>query len=385
MRMKRIITKGLYLISGLIHKKNDLWLFGAWEGKSYSDNSKYMFEYVKKYHPEIKAVWMTKNKKLIKTMRENGHLCYHKWSIGGIWMAFRAQVAFETEGDGDVSSFLNKTKIIQLWHGLGIKAFKWRNEEGHLMFSPELVERHKQSFWMTTSELYNQVLNELLDVPYDHMCITGYPRNDSFIIKPQNDYFEKLRKTYPEKKVIAYLPTHRNFGKGIMSDNPNSVDKLKNLDKVLGEKEFILVYKPHFHEIENIKALDVKYNNIILAIDDDVFGDLYNYVHYFDALISDYSTISYEFACTEKPVVLFPYDIDDYKTQDGGLLPYYWEYQVGPMCYTWKDTIECVENLFKDDSWLDKRVTARKAWHKYNDGNNCKRVYDSVRLILKNV
>ena len=384
--MKTIVTKILFYISGLVPKNEMLWLFGAWEGKTYSDNSKYMFEYILNNHPEIKAVWLTKSKKVLSDMRGKGYLCYHKWSIKGIMLAFRARVAFETEGDGDVSSFLNKTLIIQLWHGLGIKAFQWKDKTGKLMFSPELVKKHKMSYWMTTSSLYNKVLKELLDIPDTHMFITGYPRNDTFVNRPQNEFFEGIKGTETGKKIVAYLPTHRNFGSGINTKNYNSVEELSRLDELLGERNIILFYKPHFHEIKNLVSLKHEFKNIIIATNEEMFGDLYSYAHYFDALISDYSTISYEFACTKKPVVLFPYDLDDYNTQDGGLLNYYWEYQIGPMCYTWKDTIDTVVQLFQDDKWYRKREESRIAWHQYNDGQNCQRVYDQVmRLVdLKN-
>ena len=105
--MKKQILNMIRTVAGIIPKKKNLWLFGAWEGQLYADNAKYMFEYVNMIAKgKIKAVWLTKNKKVLKKVREAGYESCYKWSMRGIWLAFRAGVAFETEGDGDVSSFM---------------------------------------------------------------------------------------------------------------------------------------------------------------------------------------------------------------------------------------------------------------------------------------
>ena len=56
-----IIKSLIYLFSRILPKDENIWLFGAWFGEKYADNSKYLFEYVNKNLPSVRAIWLTKN------------------------------------------------------------------------------------------------------------------------------------------------------------------------------------------------------------------------------------------------------------------------------------------------------------------------------------
>lgn len=364
-----------------IPKKKKLWIFGAWEGASYSDNSKYLFEYIYESHPEIEAIWITKKKEIVTELKKRGYMSCTKWSPKGIWYAFRAEAAFETEGDGDISSFMNGTVVIQLFHGLGIKAFRWVKEDGTPLYADEFLGPHRRSFWMATSEQYKKTLIHLLGIPEDHIFITGYPRDDALVKLKENKNIEEYRKKFNGKRMIIYMPTHRNFGKS--GNKMLSIKELKKVDMLLENKDLVLFVKPHFHELDKLQNSNISFKNIVLANDKNIFEDVYSYVQFFDALITDYSTIAYEFACTGKPVLMFPYDLEEYKNSDSGLLSTYWEYPVGPMSYTWEETIKNALDLFEKDIWRERREQCRVLWHIYNDGHNCERVYETVKHILE--
>ena len=61
-----------YLMMLLLPKNQNLWVFGSWLGEKYTDNSKYLFEYVCKNHPELRAVWLTRNKTTRDLVTERG-------------------------------------------------------------------------------------------------------------------------------------------------------------------------------------------------------------------------------------------------------------------------------------------------------------------------
>ncbi|MCP5462729.1 MAG: CDP-glycerol glycerophosphotransferase family protein [bacterium] len=65
-------------------KKKNLWVFGAWFGEKFSDNSKYLFQYIATNHPEIQAVWLTKNKQTFNFLRKQGFECYYLPSAKGL-------------------------------------------------------------------------------------------------------------------------------------------------------------------------------------------------------------------------------------------------------------------------------------------------------------
>lgn len=379
-RLKRDICSFLRPLSKLVPNKKGLWLFGAWQGSIYADNAKYMFEYVLREHPEIKAVWMTRSSSVKKKLDDLQYPCCKPGSLKGLYYTLRAELAFETEGEWDISYLLNPrdTVIVQLWHGIGVKALNWKTGSYR---QKKTVEHFKPYYWCATSELYVDVITDLMQVKSERFGMTGYPRNDTFISKPKNEAVEKNMAQHPGKRFVIYMPTHRNFGKD--GNAFINVDVFEDVNKRLEQNNMILVYKPHFHELENFLPYESKYPNIIFAKEQEIWADPYSYLHYFDAMISDYSSCIFDFTCSGKPVVLFPYDLESYKTGDAGLLDIYWTIPAGPMCMTWNEVLETLNNLFRDDDWAQKREECRRAYHIFNDGKNCERVYDFAQSVLK--
>lgn len=386
--LKKAAKKILHSILKIIPRSKKIWVFGAWQGKMYADNSKYLFEYIqnnKKGNDKNKYIWLTKNKKVVKHLNDMGYICYHEKSIKGMWYALRAGVAFETEGSQDISFLLDnkRTQIIQLWHGMGTKSMQWAKDEKKKEETFKNRQKRGRTYhWMATSQLYVDTFIELMGLSNDNFTITGYPRNDTFVTKPKNEYVENLIASHPDSKFIVYMPTHRNFGRS--GNDLINEEKLLYADKKLKEKNIYMVYKPHIHELANFLHLEDKFTNIILAKDSEIWADVYSYLHYFDLLISDYSSVITDFMCSGKPVVLFPYDIENYKTADAGLNEYFWRIPGGPMCYNWDELIETTDSLLKNDTWKEEREKARVEYHLYSDGKNSQRVYNAVIDIINN-
>ena len=368
-------------ITGLIPKKKNLWLFGAWQARLYADNSKYLFEYINSNHQEINAVWLTREKSVVAEVRARGYKCYTMSSLKGLWFAARAEAVFETEGDWDVSPIINKnkTKVIQLWHGIAGKAASWKDDKGNDLWSEKVAKRFQAYYWMASSDKYIDVLSGITTAPRERFYVTGYPRNDSFVTKPKNEYFEKLMVQSNQCKWIIYMPTHRNFGKETIN-----LGEFKRADAELQKRKIMMVYKPHFHELKNLLPYEGEFHNIILAKDQKKYADVYSYLHYFDLLISDYSSVAYDFLCAKRPIVLFPYDIEHFRKADAGLFDYYEEIPAGPFCYTWDEVLENVSALLEKDSWEEKREFCRKTFHPFDDGKNSERVYLTVKNDILN-
>ena len=73
----------VYLISFLIPKKRNLWVFGSWFGQKYADNSKYLFEYINNNHTDIETVWLSTSRKTIETIRSKGFSAVITFSFKG--------------------------------------------------------------------------------------------------------------------------------------------------------------------------------------------------------------------------------------------------------------------------------------------------------------
>ncbi len=388
-KMRVIII--LYNISKIIKKRNDLWLFGAWEGQLYSDNSKYLFEYVNKEHPEINAIWISRNKNVVEKLKNKGYKAYYYKSFEYFINAMRAAVVFQTEGNQDFGyAIYGGARIIQLWHGAGPKINKWDTDK---FTSKDTRKRgisnyFEESYWMCPSERYMTQLTTMpmfyIPLSKDKMYLTGLPRNDTFVSKPKSEFLENFRTQHGDAKLIVYMPTHRNFGKEEAIPE-FSIDALKKVNDFLKERNYFMLYKPHFHELKKYANVEFEktMDHIILAKDAEIFGDPYQYLHGCDMMISDYSSVLYDFICSGKPVVLFPFDIDKFDKDDAGLEDYYLDVPPGPICYSWDEVFTKTDELFKQDLWVEKREKSRKLLHNFIDGKNCERVYNSVIEIIK--
>ena len=289
-------------VAGLIPKSRRIWVYGAWSGRNYSDNPKYMFEYMCRYHPDIKSVWISRDNHVISKLRNAGFSAYNRLSMGGLYYTLRAGVAFETAGNEDISPFINniKTKTIMMWHGVGGKSSKWKKGQ----FGT--TTKFKFDYFPASSELYIKIMSEAKNVPQNQFCITGQARDDAFVNSQTFEPLEQIKRKNPESKLIVYMPTHRNFG---YHENTINIEEIKRVDSFLRENQMIMIFKPHFNELKFYLSFEENLSNIIIAKDSE-WSDPYEYLHYFDLMIGDYSSVMYDFLCADKPIVLYTYDID---------------------------------------------------------------------------
>lgn len=378
--VKDFVAGKVHIVSRLVPKKKRLWVFGCWSGRLYADNSKYLFEYICLNHPEIETVWITRTDYIEKEVTDKGYNCYKRFSLKGILCALRAEVAFITSDElNDVSLFVDRkcTKIVQLYHGLSGKGTNIYISE-----KDKIVTRNRFNnyYWMATSDKYKEIFSEEYGINPQNFAITGYPRNDIFVTKPYNENMEQLKAKYSDSKFIIYMPTHRAYGK-----RPIDISEFDTINEKLKQYNIMMVYKPHFNELKNVENNNVDYSNIILAKDQHIWGDVYAYIHYFDLLISDYSSIVYDYLCAEKPIVLYVYDMEYMRNSDFGIMDFFERIPPGPFCYTWQETLNQVCGLLENDQWKQKRNICRELFHPFKDGKNSQRVFAATSEFMENI
>ena len=102
----------------------------------------------------------------------------------------------------------------------------------------------------------------------------------------------------------------------------------------------ILLYKGHFLGGE---ARTNSTSSRILTINDNDYDDLYTFIKDVDILITDYSSIYFDFLCLRKPMILFPFDYNDYTTCSRG---FYFDYSLleAKKVYSWHELEECLQH-----------------------------------------
>tara|TARA_B100000131_G_scaffold308528_1_gene338000 strand:- start:567 stop:1721 length:1155 start_codon:yes stop_codon:yes gene_type:complete len=362
----------LYWIASYIPKNENIWIFGTRSGLNYTDNSKYLFEYVNKHHPEITAVWLTSRKNIYNMLRTKGYTCYYRYSLKAIWIGLKAGYSvFSNSNISDNMLYLNNrsTKLIQLWHGAPIKKIFYDNH----MWSKFEHSKLKKKIFPFLIEKYDLIIalsaedqgNFKSAFKSKQVFITGYPRND--IIKKETN----------KKLTITYLPTFRgSYGSNIdllsrFGFNSSLYDNwLKNNNATLN-------IQLHPDNMPDKTLLQTIRDTCIVFLSNIDSSEIINQT---DILITDYSSVFFDFLLTDLPIIFAPFDHDNYIKKDR---EFYYDYSAitpGPKCNNWNDILDWIE-LFKNDPshYSIERKIIKNRFHFYQDNNSCERVYNTVR------
>lgn len=202
--------------------------------------------------------------------------------------------------------------VISTWHGTPVKAM------GKECIT-ELQALNQRLFLLSDFQICpgDYLPNKLLEV-YSLTNIfegklvhCGYPRNDIFFCA---DSYQKMRKKLglENSQIILYLPTFR--GVAGKYNSGNHIEGIENLVADLGRRlksNQVLYVKLHsFSDIE--LTID---NNNIFTIDSSY--DIYDWLAAADILITDYSSVIFDFIHTNRKIVLYQYDFENYKSERG--------------------------------------------------------------------
>lgn len=140
----------------------------------------------------------------------------------------------------------------------------------------------------------------------------GYPRNEIFFDQSQGS---ALREKYglTQKRVYAYMPTFRGLVKAAHTSKNDSYLNyyLYELDKQLTDEEILFV-NLHPYVKKGVSFSDFKH---IRNFPENV--ETYEFLNAADVLITDYSSVFFDFACSRKKIVLFTYDKEEYLADRG--------------------------------------------------------------------
>lgn len=390
MMLKKILFYAFNLfwmyLSRLVPKNESLWVFGCWFGKRYSDNSRYLYEYIKCNHPDIRAIWLTDCDDVFEKLRNQEFEVYKRNSIHAYLISLRASVSVYVQSNlFDCLPFLNdgKTKLIQLWHGIPLKKIGFSDDRE--VISEGYLKKLKNKIFIFLNEKHDLMIacsaedkaNFEKAFSVEKILITGYPRNDCLIKEK-----EKEKESGKEKKIkISYLPTFRSaIGERVDFLIPYEFD-IEAWEKALeGKGELYIkmhpVNLPSNNMIEKIKNC----KNINILEDCDVV-DLLKET---DILITDFSSVYFDFLLTGKPIIFSPFDFDEYIKNDRGLYYRYNDVTPGPKCGNWHEVMFWVNEFYENSNiFSEERIEIRDKFHLYDDGKSCERVFYEIKKILK--
>ncbi|MCH8672993.1 bifunctional glycosyltransferase/CDP-glycerol:glycerophosphate glycerophosphotransferase [Staphylococcus lugdunensis] len=303
-------------------------VFESFGGKNYSDSPKYIYEYMQQHYPQLNYIWVcTRPEQTVIPgnaikVQKGSRAYYQAYAKAKYWVS-----------NARLPLYLNKKEnqvYIQTWHGTPLK--RLANDMKVVRMPGTTTANYKKNFYSEASRWDylvspNRYSTNIFKTAFwmDEARIweIGYPRNDVLVTRQNDtDYLNQIKRdlNLPEdKKVIMYAPTWRDDefvkkGQYLFDLKIN----LANLQKQIGD-DYVILLRMHYL-ITN--ALDLNgYEDF--AIDVSNYNDISELYLISDALITDYSSVMFDYGILKRPQFFFAYDIEKY---DKGLRGFYMDY-----------------------------------------------------------
>ena len=396
--IRKILRKTKYLLEivrytyyYLFYKVDDKTIFfESFGGASASCSPKAIYNYLieNKDYKDYKFIWAFKNPKKDHLIKKNKNLTIVKSKSKDYYKYLSKSKYWIVNSLLDLSVIKKKNQIyVQCWHGTPLKKLRCDiTVTGSVLNTKEeVIKRNnldvaKIDYFISPSkystEKFTSAFN-LKNLNKENIIIEkGYPRNDKLINYTQNDINaikEKLNiKT--NKKIILYAPTFRDdehkSGLGYTYKLNIDFDKLK---KELG-KDYVILFRAHYF-IANSFDFN-KYKDFVYNVSDyDDINDLYIIS---DLLITDYSSVFFDYAILKRPILFYMYDYKNYKTK---LRDFYLDLKElpGPIIEKQEDLIKNIKQIDKVfNKYKEYYQTFNKKFNPYEDGKSSIRVAKEI-------
>lgn len=308
-------------------------LFCCFNGKSYSCSPKAIYEYMinNDEFKDYKFIWAFVDDKKYKYLEENINTTvvkirekeYKKYLAKAKYWIFNYKIP----------DFLYPKKnqiFVQCWHGTPLKRLGCDLEHFDNVLNTidgikkrYKIEASKFTYFISPSKFASEKFISawnLKEIGKENIIVEeGYPRND-FLFNYKEKDVQQIRKKLgienDNRKIILYAPTYRSdqHQTGLGYVYKEEID-FKKMEEKFG-KEYLILFRPHYF-IANSFDFD-KYKGFVYNVADiDDINELYIIS---DLLITDYSSVFFDYANLKRPMIFFMYDLEHYKNESNRIL-----------------------------------------------------------------
>ena len=362
-------------------------VFESFMGRKYVDSPRAIYEYMlsDKYFKDYKFVWFFKNPEKYMFLEKNnnttvstyGSTDYYKYyASAGYWIT-----------NSRISYLLKKKKnqcYIQCWHGTPLKRLgfdievKGGNAMNNLKDIRDKYEKDAKNYDYMVSpssfvtEKYKSAFN--LNKCNSNVKIIEKGRNDFLSTYSKKD-IDKIKRDLnipKNKKVILYAPTWRDnqhaSGVGYTYKTEVDFDYLKSQLS----KDYILLFRAHYFVASSFNF--DKYKGFIYNVSD--YNDINDLYIISDLLITDYSSVFFDYSILKRPIIFYMYDLEDYKHN---LRDFYIDLKdlPGPIVENEKDLIKSIKDT-KNFLYDNKYKKFNERFTYLEDGRASERVVNDI-------
>lgn len=272
-------------------------------------------------------------------------------------------------------------KYIQCWHGTPLKKLGFDIEVtgGNVMNSVKdiqdkyLMDSKRYSYMISPSQFCTDKFISAFKLKDSSIVKQlGYPRNDFLINHKKNDA-NRIKKELgipKDKKIILYAPTWRDnqhqSGLGYTYSLNIDFGKLKKEFS----NDYIILFRTHYFVANSINL--EQYKDFVINVSD--YGDVNDLYIVSDILITDYSSVFFDFANLRRPIIFYMYDYEEYKNK---LRDFYLDFEElpGPIIKKQKELINEIKKIGEyNDKYQEKYNKFNQKYTYLDDGKASKRV-----------
>lgn len=379
-KSQRARMKYLYKKFFLQRPMKENWvILESFFGKNYSDSPKYIYEYLSKNYPgKYKFIWVIDKK---NTKIPHQHIKVKRFSYRYAYYMARSKYYVFNSRQPEWAKKRKGNIFLQTWHGTPLKKLVFDQDDVSSATPRYKAQVYKQSRawdYLIAANYFSSETFKRCFMYHKTMLETGYPRND--ILHHENKdaiavgIKEKL-KLPKEKKTILYAPTWRDdefYEKGQYKFALQM--NLHQMKAELGE-EYVILLRTHYFIADALDVTgleDFAYN---LSKYDDI-SELYLIS---DILITDYSSVFFDYANLKRPMLFFTYDLEKYRDVLRGFYINIEEELPGPLVFTTEEIIQGIKNIDEiKEQYVDKYKLFYEKYCGLEDGTASEKVAKAV-------
>ncbi|GCD45440.1 bifunctional glycosyltransferase family 2 protein/CDP-glycerol:glycerophosphate glycerophosphotransferase [Streptomyces paromomycinus] len=359
--------------------RKGLVVFESHLGKQYSDSPRAVYEEMRRQGVDFEAVWSYDGRKPEGFPKDA--TLVKRWS----WQYLRAlaQAEFWIDNQGFPLRLVKRpeTTYIQTWHGSALKRMGFDEPRMKLKTRAAKADFQKVldrfDHFLVRSEHDVRTLANAFRLRDEVLLRSGYPRNDALVATRRAEEAGGARERGPlaeelgigaDKTVLLYAPTFRANPNGSVRgfELPFDVDEFAER---FGDR-FVLLMRSHY------------LNNVVLppsvrgkVIDVTGYHDITPLLQLADGMITDYSSVMFDYALLDRPMLFFAYDYEEYANEARGTYFDLKEKAPGPVLETAEELFAAIEGLkAADDGHREARRRFTAEFGEYDQGDAARQI-----------
>ncbi|MFG6147964.1 CDP-glycerol glycerophosphotransferase family protein [Halobacillus sp. B23F22_1] len=384
-RGKRALNfyKNVFQLVSYLPRKRNLVVFESFHGKQYSDSPRAIYEYMDKNYPSYSLIWSA-DRRHYEEFLERGLPVVRRFSLKWLLVMTRAKYWVTNTRLPNWLPKPKETEYVQTWHGTPLKRLAADMEEVHmpgtntLKYKSNFIKEANKWDYLVAPNEYSSNIFRSAFLFSKNMIESGYPRNDYLYQENNQEAIDHIKESLNlplDKKVVLYAPTWRDnqfYQRGKYKFDL-SLD-LQKMREDLGE-EYVVVLRMHYLIAENFDLGPFEG----FAYDFSKHEDIRDLYLISDILITDYSSVFFDYANLRRPIIFYVYDIDEYRDSLRGFYLDLEKEAPGPLAKTTNEVIDSIKEFERNNYELGESFEAFYdrfcSWEK---GESSKRVVETV-------